>query len=87
MQNHSETSALLCCIKNMVFGIGLMVFSLGLLTFGYFFFQNTAGFAVIYYGSAILFLLGAIWWWGTHRPSSPESNLQDAAQPTDPSNP
>ena len=67
MQNQEESTRLLRSIKNMVFGIGLMVFALGLVTFGYFFAQNTSLFAAIFYGSAVLFLLGAIWWFGSRR--------------------
>lgn len=83
MQNHAEALTLLRCIKNMVFGIGLMVFAIGLLAFGYVWAQNTMIFAVIFYGGAPLFLMGAIWWWVTRRPSSPESTPQDAPPPSD----
>lgn len=83
MQNHEEALALLRCIKNMVFGIGLMVFSIGLLAFGYVWAQNTALFAVFFYGGLLLFLAGAVWWWAVRRPYSPESGPQDTAPPSD----
>lgn len=86
MQNHEEALALLRCIKNTVSGIGLMVFSIGLLAFGYVWAQNTALFAVFFYGSLLLFLAGAVWWWTNRRPYSPESGPQDTAPPSDSGN-
>lgn len=84
MQNHEESLALLRCIKNTVFGIGLMVFSIGLLAFGYVWAQNTAAlFAVFFYGGLLLFLAGAVWWWTSRRPCSPESGPRDTAPPSD----
>ena len=48
-----------------------MLFALGILAFGLMFTQGTPIFGVIFYGSALLFLLGAIWWFCSHRLSDP----------------
>ena len=66
-----EIVRLLRCIRSLLFGVGLMLFALGILAFGLMFTQGTPIFGVIFYGSALLFLLGAIWWFCSHRPSDP----------------
>ena len=77
MSENQACIRLLRVIRNMMIGVGIMVFALGLLAFGYVFTQGSSIFAVIFYGSALLFLLGAIWWWGSRRPSDPVNDPQD----------
>lgn len=77
MHRDVETVKLLRSIRNMVFGIGFMVFAMGLVTFGYLFAQGTTLFTVIVYVSAPLFLLGAIWWFCSRRTSDPANDPQE----------
>lgn len=77
MSENQESIRLLRVIRNMLFGIGLMVFALGLLAFGYLFAEGTNLFTVLFLVSALLFFLGAIWWWGSRRPSDPVNDPQD----------
>ena len=66
MEHPEET---LRCIRSLLFGVGLMLFALGILAFGLMFTQGTPNFGVIFYGSALL--LGAIWRFCSHRLSDP----------------
>ena len=70
MGENQESIRLLHTIRNMLIGIGLMVSALGLLAFGYLF---TALFLV----SALLFLTGTIWWWGSRRLADPVNDPQE----------
>lgn len=77
MSENQECIRLLRVIRNMLTGMGIMVFALGLLAFGYVFTQGNTLFAVIFFGSALLFFLGAVWWWGSRRPLDPVNDPQD----------
>ena len=57
MEHPDEIVRLLRCIRSLLFGVGLMLFALGILAFGLMFTQGTPIFGVIFYGSALLFLL------------------------------
>lgn len=71
MHNNDEAVRLLRSIRNMVFGVGFMVFAIGLFAFGYAFTQGTSVFVAIFYISVFLFLMGAVWWIGSRRLSDP----------------
>ena len=77
MSENQECIRLLRVIRNMMIGMGIMVFALGLLAFGYVFTQGNSIFVVIFFGSALLFFLGAIWWWGSRRPLDPVNDPQE----------
>lgn len=83
MQKGNDTAMLLRSIRNMVFGIGLMLFSLGLGFFaalfgGVFSGQGSlaAAIVVLLYAAPVLFLTGAIWWFGSRRLSDPVNDPQ-----------
>ena len=83
MQKGNDTASLLRSIRNMVFGIGLMVFSLGLCFFAALFggvFSGRGSLAVVIvvllYAAPVLFLIGAIWWFGSRRPTDPVDDPQ-----------
>lgn len=83
MQKGNDTAMLLRSIRNMVFGIGLMLFSLGLAFFAALFggvFSGQGSLAavivVLLYAAPVLFLIGAIWWFGSRRLSDPVNDPQ-----------
>lgn len=84
MHTDDETAKLLHSIRNMVFGIGLMVFALGLCFFaallgGVFSGRNDLSIVIVLllYAAPVLFLIGAIWWFGSRRISDPANDPQD----------
>lgn len=84
MHRDDETTRLLRSIRNMVFGIGLMVFALGLCFFaalfgGVFSGRNDLSIVIVLllYAAPVLFLIGAIWWFGSHRASAPANDPQE----------
>lgn len=84
MHRDEETAKLLHSIRNMVFGIGLMVFALGLCLFaalfgGVFSGRNDLAIVIVLllYAAPILFLIGAIWWFCSHRASDPANDPQE----------
>lgn len=77
MGENQERIRLLRAIRNMLMGMGLMVFVLGLLAFGYLFAEGTNLFTVLFPVSALLLLMGTIWWWGSRRPADPVNDPQE----------
>lgn len=77
MSENQACIRLLRVIRNMMIGMDIMVFALGLLAFEYVFTQGSSIFVVIFFGSALLFFLGAIWWWGSRRPLDPVNDPQE----------
>ena len=83
MHKDNESAKLLRSIQNMVFGIGLMVFSLGLCFFAALFggvFSGQGSLAavivVMLYAAPVVFLIGAIWWFGSRRLADPVNDPQ-----------
>ena len=77
MGENQESIRLLRAIRNMLIGIGLMVSALGLLAFGYLFAEGTNLFTALFLVSALLFLTGTIWWWGSRRLADPVNDPQE----------
>lgn len=69
MNDHPDSLALLRCIRNMLLGIGCMIFALGLFLFGYVLFDHRGGFVLLFWCCLVMFLLSAGYCWENRRPA------------------